>query len=233
MNKAFTLVELVIVTAIIGVLSAILFPVFANAKRSANKIVSMNNMRQMGFAMIQYMDQENAWTIPPTIESMAQIVPKEVGCSPLDDWAKPCHFDPKNIDNNRPMIGSYGYVPEMLRYSLGPLSQQGGSDSTWNQLMTSCSDVPLLVDPFAEGVTCPWMRHSLMAMGGDAFQKWFDMCTSEYGANAARGLPNTSYLDINGSAEISRFKFSSEGPYLLVEWGAWPTEYARAHCGMP
>lgn len=231
MKNAFTLVELLTVIAIMGVLAAILFPVLASAKRSAYKTVSMNNMHQMGIAMIQYMDQENAWSRPPTIESMARIIPQDVACSPLDDWAKPCRFEPLNIDNNRPMLGSYGYVPDMLRYSLGPLSQQGEPDSDWNQLLTSCSDVPLLVDPFAEGITCPWMRHNLMSLGGNLFQKWFNMCSSEYGWKASRQLPNTSYLDTNGSAEISRFKFPAKGPYPLVEWGTWSSVYGATYCG--
>jgi|GEM_PF-2939593 len=233
MKKAFTLVEIIIVIAIIGILSAVLFPVLAKVRRSAYKTVSMNNMHQMGVAMIQYMDQENAWTIPPTIESMAQIVPKVVGCSPLDDWTNPCHFDPLNIENNRPMIGSYGYVPDMLRYSYGPLSQQDGPDSDWGKLLNSCSDVPLLVDPFAEGNTCPWMRHRLLGMSGNEFQEWLKKCTDEYGPDADRELPNTSYLDTDGSAEIARFKFPSEGPYPLVDWGTWAGGYGRAYCGLP
>jgi prepilin-type N-terminal cleavage/methylation domain-containing protein/prepilin-type processing-associated H-X9-DG protein len=53
-RKAFTLIELLVVIAIIAILSAILFPVFAQAKQSAKKTMSMSNMRQVGLASMLY-----------------------------------------------------------------------------------------------------------------------------------------------------------------------------------
>ncbi len=52
--KAFTLIELLVVISIIAILAAILFPVFAQAKLAAKKIVSLSNEKQIGTAMLMY-----------------------------------------------------------------------------------------------------------------------------------------------------------------------------------
>lgn len=52
---AFTLVELLVVVAIIAILAAILFPAFARARENARKASCMSNMKQLGLAARQYM----------------------------------------------------------------------------------------------------------------------------------------------------------------------------------
>lgn len=52
---AFTLIELLIVLAIIGILAAILFPVFASARDSARSSACLSNERQIGMATRMYM----------------------------------------------------------------------------------------------------------------------------------------------------------------------------------
>lgn len=50
MRRAFTLVELLVVVAIVAVLAAFLFPVFAQAKASARRVQCLSNVRQVGLA---------------------------------------------------------------------------------------------------------------------------------------------------------------------------------------
>jgi len=53
-TSAFTLIELLVVIAIIAILAAILFPVFAKAREKARQTMCLSNEKQLGLAMMQY-----------------------------------------------------------------------------------------------------------------------------------------------------------------------------------
>ena len=53
-NVGFTLVEILVVIAIVGLLAALLFPVFANARASARRTSCASNLKQIGIAINLY-----------------------------------------------------------------------------------------------------------------------------------------------------------------------------------
>jgi prepilin-type N-terminal cleavage/methylation domain-containing protein/prepilin-type processing-associated H-X9-DG protein len=74
--KAFTLVELLTVIAIIAVLAALLFPVFATARGKAREISCVSNLRQVGMAFKMYAqdyDEFYPWAVDPTDKYTPEI----------------------------------------------------------------------------------------------------------------------------------------------------------------
>ncbi|HLV79136.1 MAG TPA: prepilin-type N-terminal cleavage/methylation domain-containing protein [Chthonomonadaceae bacterium] len=53
-RRAFTLIELLVVIAIIAILAAILFPVFAQARKSARTTACISNLKQIATASLMY-----------------------------------------------------------------------------------------------------------------------------------------------------------------------------------
>ena len=63
-RKAFTLIELLMVMAIIAILAAILFPVFASARESARRSRCMSNLKQLSAGLMMYVD-DYCGRLPP------------------------------------------------------------------------------------------------------------------------------------------------------------------------
>ncbi len=60
---AFTLVELLVVIAVIGILAALLLPTMSAAKAKASQTACLNNQKQLGTGMMMYCD-ENGGAFP-------------------------------------------------------------------------------------------------------------------------------------------------------------------------
>lgn len=72
-RRAFTLIVLLVVIAIIAILSAILFPVFTQAKVSAKFSGNISNLRQVSIAMMLYVDDNGGY---PMMSSLSGTEPR-------------------------------------------------------------------------------------------------------------------------------------------------------------
>lgn len=60
-SGGFSLVEMLIVVAIIGALAAMVFPMLFKVKASAKRAECLSNMKQLGTALLAYSEKFNAW----------------------------------------------------------------------------------------------------------------------------------------------------------------------------
>ena len=63
-KRGFTLIELLVVIAIIGILAGLLLPALQKARARAQSVKCMANLKQISFAMILYVDDNDGY-IPP------------------------------------------------------------------------------------------------------------------------------------------------------------------------
>jgi prepilin-type N-terminal cleavage/methylation domain-containing protein len=64
-SRGFTLVELLVVVAIIAILAAMLAPVLIEAQDAARMRSCAGNLRQLGSAILRYMDDYEGFGLPP------------------------------------------------------------------------------------------------------------------------------------------------------------------------
>lgn len=110
--RAFTLIELLIVIAIITIIAAILFPVFAEAREKARQTTCSNNLKQIGIAIMQYVE-DNDDLMPPS--SMSSGI---TGADPYVDtwWAIQPYMK----------VHFTGYCPDDLTAEGAPYNPQNG-----------------------------------------------------------------------------------------------------------
>jgi prepilin-type N-terminal cleavage/methylation domain-containing protein len=73
-RRTFTLIELLVVIAIIAILAAILFPVFAQARAKARQTACLSNMRQIGTAVMMYVQDYDEFYPPSQLPPSGNVV---------------------------------------------------------------------------------------------------------------------------------------------------------------
>lgn len=126
----FSLIELLVVVAIIAILAAILFPVFAQAREKARQTSCLSNLKQLGAGLAMYVIDAEGY---PQMSAPSNQVPRTkwpdllwpyvknhqvFGCPSADPrlWAKSFTHDPRQT------FGGYGYNYQYLGNSRFPFT---------------------------------------------------------------------------------------------------------------
>jgi prepilin-type N-terminal cleavage/methylation domain-containing protein/prepilin-type processing-associated H-X9-DG protein len=78
-RRGFTLIEILVVLVIILVMAGILFPVLANAKKKANQVKCMTQLRQLSMAIQMYAGDHDE--VPP-LGGYDVVTPEQPGTTP-------------------------------------------------------------------------------------------------------------------------------------------------------
>lgn len=103
---AFTLLELLVTIAVIGILAALLLPAFSKARQRAQAAQCLNNLRQLMVAWSVYADDFRDYTPSPKAETDGRVVwfagyEDYLGHDPNDlNPNNPFNWDVTNVYNN-------------------------------------------------------------------------------------------------------------------------------------
>ena len=79
MKRTFTLIELLIVIAIISILAAMLLPALNKARSKAKATTCLNNLKQTGSSIFSYVADNRDWLMPSCVTITGAGDPRSVG----------------------------------------------------------------------------------------------------------------------------------------------------------
>ncbi len=161
-DQGFTLVELLVVMAIVALLAALLLPALSRARERANRIVCLNNSRQISLALLAYLE-DNGEAFPAANGVNWQEPENWIYWDGHDPTASTMEFDGNGN----------GYSPEAIKHS--PIVRYTGgfntnlfrcpTDRTLRQLDNGAPGL----DPIAVGFQFYRFSYSLSRSGVEAW----------------------------------------------------------------
>lgn len=231
-KQAFTLVELLVVIAIIGILIALLLPAVQAAREAARRSQCSNNLKQIGLAMQNYHDVNQALPIGEDFPVSTPSYWQSYGSGPYNTWME--RLFPYIEKGSIPWNFSLGYSSPGWDPVNGPLM------TTWINTYLCPSDNP---DPI-HGSTRDYARSNYAAcfspdgtmIEPNANYK-IDNCNNDSAKNPStrRALFNVNLArrfaeatdGLSNTAMVSEVIAGTEGDVRGVWWYPWGMFYTH------
>lgn len=216
-RRGFTLIELLVVIAIIAVLIALLVPAVQKVREAANRASCLNNLRQIGIAMLNFHDQRGVFPSNGGKDTTATIFmtktdPPGYGCATPCSWgvAQPSLSPELQTGSWAYSILPYVEQDAAAQLGTGPTGGQGVGVKTYvcpSRGRKQPQEVPAN-DPVYAG-----MSYATTPAG---INPW---CKTDYACNglAIRGRPGTSTNPNQRLLRVLDFADGTSSTFIIGE----------------
>jgi len=221
-SRGFTLIELLVVIAIIAILAAILFPVFAQAREKARQTTCLNNQKQIGLALMQYLqDYDEAYPMAVIGGGTANVYDWSAAVSPYIKNGSTQTVTVTVGSTTYPALGTFGGVwacpsnanPTMndqfvVRADVFPESGWGSTNPTSNVYLSSPIVNMAAIDAPADKIAM-W---EVGAAGGKSGKTDFN--TDEYVWTSSVNSPANGYTDLASAVDCDQPSGTAYGGWM-------------------